>query len=50
MFKKDEIQTIYNALSYYSQKQELKYDKEVSDNVDYLIGKVLELLEEENHE
>lgn len=50
MFKKDEIQTIYNALSYYSKKEELKYNKEVSDNVTYLIGKVLEILEEESYE
>jgi hypothetical protein len=41
MFEKEELNTIYNALCYYSNKQELKYDKEESDKVDYLIAKTL---------
>ena len=45
MFNKQEIQTIYDALCYYSRKQELMYDKEVSDNVDCLIGKTLSIME-----
>lgn len=44
MFKKEELQIIYDALCYYSNKQELKYDKETSDDVDYLIGKTLSIM------
>lgn len=44
MFNKEELQTVYDALCYYSKKQELKYDKEVSDSVDYLIGKTLSIM------
>ena len=47
MFNKEEIQTIYDALCYYSSKQELKYDKEVLDNVDCLIGKILSIMQQE---
>jgi len=44
MFDKKELNTIYNALCCYSNTQELKYDKEESDKVDYLISKTLSAL------